>query len=224
MRIRTRLVFTALTTALTMMVLVGTASANRLSFSNQNIRIVWSDNAAQSLTRLGFFSAENEAVNSRCNVTLEGSLHSRTMPKTPELLIGYITRAELAVASCTFAGTTETRILTSTLPWHIRYCAFTGTLPTNISVRLCLINASFSMTMVLFINCLYSSTAARPAVFDTSAVSTGTLVLALIANRARTILPRVGPTMGCPANATLDGVGLVRLLGTTDVLVSLWLI
>jgi hypothetical protein len=61
---------------------------------------------------------------SECALTLEGSLHSRTLVKTTGALIGYITRATLG--TCSRGSAT---ILSTSLPWHVRYASFSGTLP-----------------------------------------------------------------------------------------------
>jgi hypothetical protein len=93
--------------------LVSTASAGRLEVSTKEISMMW-----RSVEfRLPF-------ATTRCQVTLDSTLHERTMIKDLGTLMGYITRAILG--PCT--GGTYT-ILTSTLPWHIRYSDFTGTLP-----------------------------------------------------------------------------------------------
>jgi hypothetical protein len=74
----------------------------------------------------------------RCDLTLEGSFHSRTFPKTPELLIGYLTR--VGTANCTLTTT----ILTATLPWHVRYTGFSGALPDITAIRARIVGVAFS--------------------------------------------------------------------------------
>lgn len=103
--------------------LVGAASAARLSASHLNYRIVWSA-----------FEFPNSV---RCSVTMEGSLHTRTLAKIAGELIGIITAAR-ARRPCTsgtlwahsgeanevLGGTVANR-----LPWHLTYERFIGTLP-----------------------------------------------------------------------------------------------
>jgi hypothetical protein len=59
-----------------------------------------------------------------CPLTLEGSFYSRTITKTFWALIGHITSANLS--RCIRGSAT---ILRETLPWHLIYVSFTGTLP-----------------------------------------------------------------------------------------------
>src|SRR5215216_7887633 len=91
---------------------VGTANARSLSTSSQTFRA--------GFDRLDFISA----FSLECPATLEGSLHSRTIAKVAGNLIGYITRAVLG--RCIRGSAT---ILTASLPWHVRYVGFEGTLP-----------------------------------------------------------------------------------------------
>ncbi|MFL5818092.1 MAG: hypothetical protein ACJ76L_10890 [Conexibacter sp.] len=115
--------------------LVGTASARNLSISNQNIRATW---AALE------FSNPSSGLLIRCPLTLEGSLHSRTIAKVAGSLIGYITRAAFAEASCT--GTTW-RVLAESLPWHETYQGFAGTLPNILLIQTTLVRPGFEITL-----------------------------------------------------------------------------
>ncbi len=112
---------------------VTTASAGRIESSTQNVRLVWSS--------LEFAST---LVTVRCKLTLEGSFHSRTIQKVERTLIGAVTRAIMQAASCTNGkGWTENGVevaplgtLANTLPWHITYESFNGTLPAITAVNL----------------------------------------------------------------------------------------
>jgi hypothetical protein len=137
MHTRTKLVLGALAAAMLLAFAVGTASANRLSISERNFLIRWAP--------LTLASTAGSSI--RCSVTLDGSFHSSTITKTTGLLIGYITTATIAGTSgngreavCT--GGTAT-VLRETLPWHVQYNGFTGTLPRITGVNLLLIGASF---------------------------------------------------------------------------------
>jgi hypothetical protein len=131
--------------------LVGNASANRLSSSSSTIRAVFNP---MTFSGAGF-------VNVNCPVTLEGSLHSRTIVKTVGSLIGYINRASLALASCT--GGTAT-INQASLPWHVRYAGFTGTLPNITAINTNIVGASFEVRDPgLGVTCNYTTSAASPA-------------------------------------------------------------
>ncbi len=113
---------------------VTTASAGRIESSTQNVRLVWSS--------LEFASI----VTVRCKLTLEGSFHSRTIQKVERTLIGAVTRAIMQAASCTNGKAwAENGVevaplgtLASTLPWHITYESFEGTLPAITAVNLLL--------------------------------------------------------------------------------------
>jgi hypothetical protein len=120
--------FAAIVVAVLLAVCVGTASANRLSFSTRNFRTTW--------TSLEFRTSEGTTT-VRCAVTMEGSYHSATISKVAESLVGYITR--VAVRRPCTGGTVwamngdANEVLggnvRNTLPWHVLYDSFTGTLP-----------------------------------------------------------------------------------------------
>jgi hypothetical protein len=127
---------------------VGTAAARRFQISEQRFRTVFAP-----LT----FGAEGQQP-LVCRVTLEGSFHSRTFSKVVGALLGYITAAEMT--NCT----SETaRVLKETLPWHILYVSFTGTLPNISSIRIDLRNLSFLVRAFGFASCLYRTEEAHPA-------------------------------------------------------------
>jgi len=140
MHTRSKLALAGLAATLLMAFAVNSASANHLSVSSQNFRLVW--------TALTFFgegtgSTENTII---CPVTLEGSFHSSTLAKVIGALIGHVTRATVVGTSCTGGRAT---ILQETLPWHVTYEGFSGTLPRITAVRLLLRNtASFSKQTV----------------------------------------------------------------------------
>jgi hypothetical protein len=158
MRLSGTLMLAALAATLLLLVAVGSASARDLSLNEQRFSLRWA-----SLTW-------NTAVGSvRCPVTLRGSLHTRTFAKTSELLIGSITGATITSASCTNGRAT---ILTGTLPWHLRYRSFTGTLPTITTVRLGLTGLNLQMS-VSELTCLFSTEAAEPGVIAANVGASG---------------------------------------------------
>ena len=110
---RYRLIVATIGATLLLGALVTNASAERLSSSSSTFRMTF-----RELTFSGAFGVI------RCEFTLEGSLHTRTMVKTPTLLIGYITAA--SAGACAAGAVT---VLRETLPWHARYSSFSGTLP-----------------------------------------------------------------------------------------------
>jgi hypothetical protein len=92
---------------------VGTASAGRFSVSSQTFRATFN--------RIDFTGGFGTT---ECAFTVEGSFHSRTHAKVAGLLLGYVTRA--GVGPCSRGSAT---VLTETLPRHIQYVSYSGTLP-----------------------------------------------------------------------------------------------
>jgi len=152
MNVRRRLL-AAVAAAVLAGAVAGTASAGRLSWSSQNLRMTWS--------AMTFIASEELGIMWSCPVTLEGSFHARTMVKTVNALIGYITRAAIAPAPVCTGG--QATVLSETLPWHFRYAAFTGTLPNITTTTLNIVGESIFFDFPAFgIRCLYRSTAAEP--------------------------------------------------------------
>jgi hypothetical protein len=139
MRTSAKPILTALIAALLLASAVGTASAGRLSISNQQFRVNWS--------RLEFIS---EGQDARCQVTLEGSFHSRTINKTPGALIGAITKINVKTESC--EGSADARPARAP-PWHVTYEAFTGTLPNPTRIRLLMQRFQFDIIGAFGVTC-----------------------------------------------------------------------
>ncbi|HEX7291735.1 MAG TPA: hypothetical protein VF250_11480 [Conexibacter sp.] len=91
-----------------------------------------------------------------CHVTLEGSFHSRTFAKVLGSLIGYVTTARLGTC-----GEGRATILTVTLPWHVTYAGFAGTLPNISEFATHVIGLSLSTQNRLAV-CLVTTTAGEP--------------------------------------------------------------
>jgi hypothetical protein len=205
MRSRSKLLLTALTAALVMAATVGTASARNLELAeaeDQRFTATWTP---LEFTALGGF------IRVRCNVTLRGSFHYRTFAKTRSL-VGYVTSAALT-RTCTGG---EAFILNGTerlpngttpatsLPWHVLYDSFTGTLPRITGVRLALVGASF-LLIALGNECLYRSTSTEPA-FGIVNVTTATGVAAsLTADNNSSIPLNVTLAGSCPASGRFAG-------------------
>lgn len=109
-----KLSFIALISSALLAVAVGSSSANRLGLNETGIRVTYSP--------LSF--VPSFGTTARCNVTLSESYHSRTLTKTADSLIGYINAA--AASSCTSGNV---RMNVESLPWHLKYASFSGTLP-----------------------------------------------------------------------------------------------
>jgi hypothetical protein len=216
MRNSTKVTLTALVAALAFACALGTASARNLSVSNQNFRIVW--------TPLTF--TEGGIFNVRCNVTLEGSFHYRTIVKAPRALIGWVTRAIVSRPTCVTNAGFEAQAATwngtelilgaataNTLPWHVTYEGFNGTLPTITGIRVLLRSIRFTLE-VPATGCLGIYGEPNANIMGTVNVSGGV---------ATTITPGTetlpvnggGRPEACPARGGFTGNGTVTLLGNT---------
>ena len=142
----------------------------------------------------------------KCNVTLEGTFHQRTITKVAGLLMGYVTRAILN--ECSQGAAT---ILTETLPWHVQYAGYTGTLPNITGITQDLIGASYRVQPEGFLACLSVTEVNHPGV----AISNVT--------RGEVLTQRVDETATIPlqgfcafgGEGKLSGTGTVTVLGGT---------
>ena len=199
MKNRTKLLLAALTAAITLGALVGTTSANRIALSNNTFRATWS-----RIRFIGFASIE-------CQVTMEGSFHSRTLAKVAEGLIGYVTRATVAEGACTGGSV---RVLAATLPWHIRFESFSGTLP-NITVAWKrIVGAAFQVSFGSSA-CLIASTAASP--LKGGANISGGVVENLRINESASIPISSGNAIVCGNSGRIEGTtNSLTVLGSTS--------
>jgi hypothetical protein len=182
-----RLLLAGLTSALLMAIAISAASANRLATNEQQVRLIFSPMV---------FTGEGIEPPVRCPVTLEKSFHSKTIAKVLESLIGYVTK--VTVGTCT-GGTA--RANTETLPWHIRYGGFTGTLPNIVTLLGKSIRTSFTIAArAIPVPCRYTPS----SVTGTTNVGAGGRVTGL------TITGRgiASETFGCP-RGSLEGTASV---------------
>jgi hypothetical protein len=201
MRTRGKLALAALAVAITLGALVGTTSANRIALSNQTFRATWS-----SLGFVGFASI-------RCHVTMEGSFHSKTLAKVAEGLIGYVTRATVDEGHCTGGSA---RVLQETLPWHIRFESFSGTLP-NITVAWKrIVGAGWQVGANVLgapVLCLFTSTAASPLRGGAN-ISAGVVESLTLTETSQ--IPRSSGSELCGTSGRLAGTSAsLTVLGTT---------
>lgn len=129
---------------------VGTASARRLALSESHILSHF-----RELT----FEGGGGVGQVICPVSIEGSFHSRTLSKVCGQLIGYITESQVASSLCSGG---HASVLPTTLPWHIVYESFGGTLPNITEIELGLEGAAFLVEIPGLAECLYQSTVAEP--------------------------------------------------------------
>ena len=191
---------TALLAAMLLASALSTASARNLEVSNQNFRVTWS--------RLEF---QSSLATVRCQVTLEGSMHSRTIPKIQGLLIGAITRITIKEESCT-GGTARPE---RPPPWHLTYEGFTGRLPTIESVRF--LAQRFQYAIIAFGATCKMGTSTDNITGRTTLNGSGDAVNQ-IPLTGRNIVNLLEGGGLCPASGTFVGGeadGVITLLGTT---------
>ena len=136
----------AITAATTLLALLATAApARNLSISNQQFRVTWQD--------LDFAT---DVTTITCHLTLEGSFHYRTIVKRERTLIGYITQVAFrrpcrngeAWAANGREAHPRLGTLANTLPWHLTYEGFEGTLPCITAILLLLRGARLKIHSV----------------------------------------------------------------------------
>jgi len=214
MRTSVKLILAALVASLLLSTAISTASARSLALTNQNFRETWTSFDVST----GF--------NVRCPVTLEGSFHYRTIVKNPRSLIGLVTRAISNASACiegrlsVFNGVERYNGITppNTLPWHVTYEGFTGTLPI-ISTQLILLDGMRFGCEGL--GCAIQIGNETDNVTDSQAREAGgsiTTVTPVEGRNELTVIRTDRDPFGlCPrpgARGRLRGVGEVFLLGT----------
>jgi len=200
-----KLIATLAATAFLAAITTAVASAREFESSNQNTRIVF---------RPVILHASNgDSVS--CTITLEGSFHYRTIRKVEAALVGYITRAIVDTPNCRSGPNTGIRAvaLTETLPWHITYVDFSGTLP-NVTLRFKLNNTSFALLGVPIIGtCRYRASPngiiGGPVGRE---ITEGTRNATITVEEGASIRSE---TFSCPAGQFTSGPTPIVQLGTT---------
>lgn len=142
-----RMKVAAVAAAAVLCTLVSVASGNSLSISSSRMTV------AIPVEFAGGFGTV------RCNLTLEGSMHTGTFTKTAGALVGYVTRA--SIGTCAQGSAT---ILTAALPWHVQWGRFTGTLPSISSITTNAVGAAWNIREPLFgLTCLFRTTTTEPS-------------------------------------------------------------
>jgi hypothetical protein len=204
----------ALSASLLLAIAVSTASARRLDTTEQQWRATWA-----SLEFVG-----EVIITIRCPVTMEGSFHSRTIPKIERLLIGAVTRINIKQNSCVngivagFNGEEpyNGRVPASTLPWHITYESFTGTLPSIGSVRILFSRFRFGVRDAPGGNCTGQyGTAADNVTFSLRLEGRAITEIIPVEMRNIATLSRRDEGIFCPETGRIRGVGTVTLLNMT---------
>jgi hypothetical protein len=202
---KTLLVLAAVTVMLG--ALVGGASAGRLSTSSRNIRATWAS-MEFGLTPLG--------PGVRCPVTFEGSLHSAAIAKVIGALVGHLSRATVNNAACTGGRVT---ILQASLPWHVHYDGFQGTLPNIAVVRTWIDGMAYEVTFGE--GCLFVTSQTQPLGMDLNR-STATRALTSASLHGQ-IASANGCVFGSRPTLAVEGTSasLTQLGGTGAISVTL---
>jgi hypothetical protein len=152
-------------------------------------------------------------------MTLEGSFHSRTMTKTAGALVGYITRATIkrpCTGGTVWAHNGETNevlggTVSNTLPWHVRYNSFTGTLPNITAIAYELINVGYVVREGAFgVLCEYISNGEAAGRLSLTWTE---ILFGLIRRYRYSVTGKRSATGGCP-NANIRGDGTPTVLGS----------
>lgn len=198
---RTRAILTVLAAVCAAALAVGTATANRLGYNGQFIRVVYNN--------FTLIAATGTFID--CSVTIERTVHSTTITKTSGSLIGYVTRA----AKGTCAGG-EMRFNTETMPWHQQYRSFTGTLPNIVAINEATQRLSVEVVGEVFgirIHCRYTA----PSLPVTDTLEARHAIREERFDEATSISSE---TSGCPSGR-VSGVGTVTNTVGGPVVVSL---
>jgi hypothetical protein len=197
----------ALVVALMLSAAGGTASARSLSVNKEDIRAAWNS-----------FEIEIGIGKIRCQVTMEGSFHRRTIPKVVGTLIGVMTRAVFKTETCVNARTTV-----GGLPWHLTYEGFAGNLPniTSILILLSEYLLTFGRVFSTATECSYGTASDR--LIYTAAVSSGTMtnIIPAAGNRSN-LLERRNEELFFRCPSTIEFVngsateGQITLLSSTN--------
>jgi hypothetical protein len=197
MRIFRTMLVVASATAL-LAVSVSAAAARSFSTSSQTFRMTF-----RRITFNGVFG------DIRCQLTMEGSLHGRTIAKTSSELVGFITASSFGPCESGLAT-----LLIGTLPWHLRYQAFTGTLPNITSTRLRLVGMDF-LVREPFVGCRVSTTPTEYAIVTLNReVGSGALATAELEGSIST-------TCGVLGTLSSDRGPVVILSSTTRITLTL---
>jgi hypothetical protein len=208
MRDRSALALAALVAAGLIAMAAGAAFAGRLSLSGRTMRMTWA--------RLEFTVMQEGEIpyTMECPVTMEGSFHSATIRKIPRALVGYINRVAAGSCPAPFSAVP----LRETLPWHVKYVSFSGTLPRITAISLMVIGQHWRLSAGAM-RCLFRTTEADPAV-GTTAVGAGGALSGLAWNPEE-LIPYINrEPLECPffTEMRMRGTsGPITQVGTTTV-------
>lgn len=187
--------------AMVLLAAAGNASARNISSSNSNVRATWSS-----------LEVRTSLVTVRCSVTLEGSFHSRTIAKVGGSLIGAITRADIKRESCTNG---ESLPKDETLPWHITYEGFAGTLPNINAVTVAISRFRFLFSSSgLCTNAEYGTS--TDSITGRASREAGGAITTLEPVEGRNTVSLVAARELCPASGRFVGSATVTALNSSS--------
>jgi hypothetical protein len=210
MRIHVRLLLAAIAASCLLASAITSASARRISMTEQGFLVRW-----------GFFIFSSEGARVSCPVTLEGSFHSRTLSKVSGQLVGYVSRAR-------FPGTAPPcrngimLALTTTLPWHIQYNSFAGTLPGITRIRIGIVGVRLELE-ASGISCLMTTTQANPMMLDIN-VNAANGEARTWSNLPEHTIPLAGPLCGFVGNGSFEETAEVFTLVIPQVRITVRLV
>ena len=149
----------------------------------------------------------------RCTLTLEGSFHSAFISKVINALVGYVSAGR--IGTCAQGAAT---VLTETLPWHVRYRSFTGTLPAITNLGFTVTGASFRIRETSGFECLLAASIESPMIVTvTRSTTTWAATSASLSGRI------AGTGAFCVGSATISGLStaLTRQGAAEQILISL---
>lgn len=213
MRTRSRLLLTALTLAIVLATLTSSAFANRAL----QYRPAGPITSTAPVTFTG--PAGSRAITSL--VTLRGSLHTAAINKTRGALIGYITECRAMLGELGGLRVIDIRC-ELTLPWHVQYESFSGTLPRITGVTLRFVRIGVFVRDLIgggVINCLYEGIQRAIAEIDPRGGTPGVITqIELVseelptATRNTTCEVRGTPTIALAGTFGLNTAQTLRLL------------
>lgn len=205
-----KLIRTALAAGAAVALLACTASAARLSTSEQGFEVEWQNFFPQ--TELLIAAGGNSIV---CEITFLGTLN-RTIAKTVGVAMGRFTHATMGRCS---EGTMIA--LEATMPWEILYREFSGTLPSYTSIGVSIPRFSLRFrNRAGTLECLISVSAMNPVIARFTTGFGGTIDQFRMEERTR--IPLSG-SAGCALlTGVYQGAALaINLASTRSLTISL---
>jgi hypothetical protein len=165
MRNRIQMALVALAAVMGMAIATGVASANRLSLDDQDFAFRFPE---FTITAGGIGEVT-------CPATLTGRAHSSTFVKASRSLVGFVNSATVDDSRCEGGGVT---VLSESLPWHVTYDSFVGTLPNITRIVQAVVGLS-AQAEVGGVTCLAALTESDPlmAILD---FQNGRLILEIV--------------------------------------------